>query len=93
MNKNYFPYVSDKPEKKYFIITSTGKKVHFGATGYEDYTIHKDPKRKEAYITRHQKKEDWTKSGINTAGFWSYHYLWEFPTKHQAYQNIKKQYL
>jgi hypothetical protein len=91
--QTYKPYKSDKWDKKYFIVTSTGKKVYFGASGYEDYTIHKDPDRKEAYIKRHRKNEDWTKSGIDTPGFWSYHYLWEFPSKTQAYENIKKKYL
>ena len=36
--KKYYPYVSDKPNKKYFIITNTGKRVYFGAAGYEDFT-------------------------------------------------------
>jgi hypothetical protein len=91
--KIYYPYKSDKKDKKYYIVTFTGKHVYFGAAGYEDYTMHKDPKRKEAYIRRHQNNEDWTKSGIDTPGFWSYHYLWEFPSKTQAYENIKKKYL
>ena len=93
--KIYYPYKSDKKDKKYFIITFTGKRVYFGGNPdiYEDYTMHKDPKRKEAYIKRHQKNEDWTQSGIDTPGFWSYHYLWEFPSKTQAYENIKKKYL
>jgi hypothetical protein len=90
----YYPYKSDKPDKKYFIVTFTGKRVYFGAAGYEHYSDgHKDPERKEAYIQRHRKNEDWTKSGIDTPGFWSYHYLWEFPSKTQAYENIKKKYL
>ena len=54
---NYKPYISDKPDKKYYIITKTGKKVYFGSSAYEDYTTHKDPKRKEAYIQRHKKNE------------------------------------
>ena len=92
--KIYYPYKSlDKKDKKYFIMTLDGKHVYFGASGYEDYTIHKDPERKEAYIKRHRKNEDWSKSGIDTPGFWSYHYLWEFPSKTQAYENIKKKYL
>lgn len=91
--QTYRPFTSDKPDKKYFIVTSSGKKVYFGAAGYEDYTTHKDPERKEAYIKRHQKNEDWSKSGIDTPGFWSYHFLWEFPSKRQAYENIKKKYL
>ena len=52
-----------------------------------------DEKRREAYRKRHEKNENWTGIGINTPGFWAYHYLWEFPTKKDAYENIKKKYL
>ncbi len=49
--KQYYPYKStDKPEKKYYIITKNGKKIYFGATDYQDFTQHKDEARKEAYI-------------------------------------------
>jgi hypothetical protein len=34
--KFYYPYKSDKPEKKYYIITNTKKKVYFGQGGSED---------------------------------------------------------
>lgn len=89
--KIYYPYVSDKKGKKYFIMTKSGDHIYFGASGYEHYTDgHKDEKRKQAYISRHKKNEDWTKSGIDTAGFWSRWYLWEYPTKEEAYRNIKK---
>ena len=73
--KKYYPYPSDKAEKKYYIITNTNKKIYFGAAGYEDFTTHKDEERKQRYIARHRKNEDWSKAGIDTAGFWSYHYL------------------
>lgn len=62
------------------VITPNGKRVHFGAKGYEDYTIHGDNKRKENYIKRHQKREDWTIRGLNTAGFWSLWLLWNKKT-------------
>ena len=52
----------------------------FGAEGYEDFTQHKDPERRERYLTRHRSRENWTKSGIDTAGFWSKHILWNKPT-------------
>lgn len=92
--KLYFPYKSiDKPEKKYFIVTNTNKKIYFGQAGAEDFTTHKDEERRQRYITRHKNREDWTKTGINTAGWWSYHYLWEKPSKKEAYENIKKKYL
>jgi hypothetical protein len=45
----YYPYKSDKKDKKYFIITQSGKRVYFGATGYDDYTTHGDEKRRLAY--------------------------------------------
>ena len=54
----YLPYISDKPNKKYFIITNDNKKVYFGASGYEHYTDgHLDEKRKQAYINRHKKRK------------------------------------
>ena len=89
MNK-YYPYKSDKPDKKYYIITNDNKKVYFGATGYSDFTIHKDEARKQRYINRHKNNENWTKSGINTAGFWSKHLLWNLPSISASYQDIKK---
>jgi hypothetical protein len=91
--QKYKPYKSDKLDKKYYIITDTGKRVYFGASGYEDYTIHKDPERKEAYIKRHRKNEDWTKSGIDTPGFWSRWLLWNLPTIKASYDDIKKRFL
>ena len=93
MIKIYYPYKSDKKDKKFYIITDTGKKVYFGSAGMSDYTLHKDPQRKERYIYRHQKRENWNKSGINTAGFWSRWYLWNLPSLEASYQDIKKRFL
>jgi len=84
----YKPYKSDKPNKKYFIITPTGKKVYFGSTGYSHYTDgHLNEKRRMLYENRHKSREDW--NNPNTSGFWSYRYLWLYPTKKEAYQHIK----
>ena len=88
----YYPYKSDKPNKKYYIITNDNKKVYFGASGYSDYTIHKDEARKQLYINRHKNNENWTKSGIDTAGFWSRWILWHLPTIKESYQDIKKRF-
>jgi hypothetical protein len=88
----YYPYKSDKPNKKFYIITSKNKKVYFGAAGMSDMTIHKDEIRKLRYIMRHQKNENWTKSGIDTAGFWSRWYLWNKPTLEASYNDIKKRF-
>ena len=86
----YYPYPSDKPEKKYYIITESGKKVYFGQAGASDFTQHKDEARKQRYINRHKKNENWTKSGIDTAGWWSFKYLWSYSTKEEAYKHIKQ---
>lgn len=88
---NYYPYKSDKPDKKFFIITSSGKRVYFGFANASDYTIHKDPLRKNRYIQRHQKRENW--GDKDTAGFWSRWYLWNLPTKEASYNDIKKRFL
>jgi hypothetical protein len=74
--------------KKYTAIVD-GRTVHFGQAGASDYTKHKDPKRKEQYIARHKKTEDWTKGGIATAGFWSRWLLWNKPTIASSKQDIK----
>ena len=92
--KIYYPYKSDKKDKKYYIITITGNRVYFGDSRYEHFTEgHLNEIRREAYRKRHEKNEDWTVSGINTPGFWSWHYLWSQPTKKKAYENIKNIYI
>ena len=51
-------------KSKKFDALVDGKKISFGAVGYSDYTIHKDPERKERYIARHKKNEKWGIDGI-----------------------------
>ena len=89
----YFPYLANDGKHKYYIITPTNKKIYFGAYGYSDYTIHKDNERKLRYIKRHQERENWGKSGINTAGFWSRWLLWNLKTIEASYRDIKKRFL
>jgi hypothetical protein len=64
--------------KKWQIKTPEGKTIPFGFFGMEDFTTHKDEERKQRYLSRHKKNEDW--SDKNTAGFWSRHLLWSEPT-------------
>ena len=91
--KYYFPYPANNGKHKYYIITKSGKKVYFGAAGYSDFTKHKDEARRKRYIERHEKNEDWTKSGIDTAGWWSRWLLWNKPTIKESYEDIKKRFL
>lgn len=79
--------------------TKRKKTVKFGSQGMGDFTLFtkKDGKKiaeehKERYITRHQKREDWTKSGTGTAGFWSKHILWNKPTVDASLKDTLKTY-
>ena len=83
---------SSKKDKKYDAVIYNGKTVSFGSAGYSDYTKHKDPERKERYIARHKKNENWTKSGVDTAGWLSRFILWEKPTLKGAVENANKKY-
>ena len=80
---------STNKNKKFDAIVDD-KKISFGAVGYSDYTIHKDPERKERYIARHIKREDWNKSGVKTAGYWSKHLLWNKDTLTKSIDDISK---
>ena len=71
---------SHRADKKYDATIDGKKTVSFGAKGYSDYTLHKDSERKQKYIDRHKRNEDWTKEGIKTAGFYSRWILWNKPT-------------
>jgi hypothetical protein len=87
----YYPYKSNKPDKKYYIITNDNKKVYFGQAGASDMSIHKDEQRKQRYIKRHT-NENWSKSGIDTAGFWSRWLLWNKPTIKESYIDIQRRF-
>ena len=81
---------SHLPNKKYDAVIDDKKTIPFGAKSYSDYTIHKDNERKERYIKRHQKNEQW--DNIYTAGFWSRFILWEKPTLNEAVKNINNKF-
>ena len=50
--------------------------IKFGAFGMNDYTLTGDISAKERYEARHASREDWTKNGVLTKGFWSKWILW-----------------
>jgi len=79
--------------KKYDGIFEDGDSIHivpFGATGYEDYTIHKDDKRKEAYIIRHHKEENW--NDPMTSGALSRWILWNKKSLSASIKDFKKKF-
>jgi hypothetical protein len=70
---------STRKEKKLMAVftnckSSRSKTTHFGSFGMSDYTIHKDPKRKERYLNRHRKNENWNEP--TSAGSLSRFLLW-----------------
>ena len=69
---------SKNRNKKFDARIDDKKTISFGATGYEDFTKHKDPERKQRYLDRHRKREDW--SDPTTAGFMSKNLLWNKKT-------------
>ena len=60
---------SIRKDKKLMAIINNNKTIRFGASGYSDFTTHKDEKRKHNYITRHKKNENWTNP--TTTGFYA----------------------
>jgi hypothetical protein len=78
---------SNNPKKRYMIFYND-KKIYFGSPSYENYTIHQDDKRKKSYIKRHEAREDWSKAGITTPGFWSRWLLWNKKTIDESIGSI-----
>ena len=73
---------STNPKKKFMAIFYDDNKkkvktIHFGSAGMSDFTIHKDKERKERYLSRHKKRENWTIP--MTAGSLSRWILWDKP--------------
>ena len=83
---------SNKSEKKLKAVIDGKKTIHFGSAGASDYTKHKDPERKERYIDRHKKREDWGKSGVDTAGFYSRWVTWHKPTIEASVKDLNKKF-
>ncbi len=80
-----------KSKNKKFKITN-GKTINFGDSRYDDFTLHKNPNRKKLYLARHRKRENWNKSGINTAGFWSKNILWNKNTLNKSIKDTEKKF-
>lgn len=84
---------SSKKTKKYdafFDIDGKEKKVSFGAAGYSDYTMNKDPAKRESYIKRHSVNENW--SDPTTPGALSRYILWEDTNMSKAISSFKKRF-
>ena len=83
---------SNKSDKEFKAVIDGKKTIHFGSSAHSDCTKHKDPERKERYIDRHKKNEDWGKGGVDTAGFYSKHVLWNKPTLQASVNDLNKKF-
>ena len=77
--------------KKLAVIID-GKTINFGSKGYSDLTLHKDLERMHDYERRHKSRENWRKSGIKTAGFWSKWILWNKPSLLASIRDTEKRF-
>ena len=82
---------SSNPKKKYDAIFNGTKTISFGASGYQDYTMHHDDKRRANYISRHS-NEDWTRGNVESAAWLSRWILWEKTSLQQAIASANRMY-
>ena len=85
---------SEKPEKR-FKVKIDEKTIHFGSgkpKGKGAYIDHKDKEIKKNWEARHKVKENWSKSGIKTAGFWAKNILWSKPNLDDSIKNTEKKF-
>ena len=76
--------------KKYDARIDGKKTVSFGAAGMSDFTKHKDTERKQKYIDRHKKNENW--KDHTTAGFFSKNILWNKETITQSVKDTNNRF-
>lgn len=81
---------SRTPGKKFDAIIDNKKVVHFGQAGASDFTKHKDEERKNRYIDRHKKNENW--NNPLTAGFYSRWITWNKPTITESIKDTNKRF-
>jgi L-rhamnose mutarotase len=81
---------SRQQNKKYNALFSDGKVIHFGQKNAENYTIHKNDTRKELYLLRHKKNENW--NNPQSADALSRWILWNKKTLRESIADFKKKF-
>ena len=79
---------SNNQNKKFTAIINN-KKIHFGDSRYQDFTITKDDKKKKAYLSRH--KHDNFNNPLYPS-FYSTNLLWNKPTLAESIRDTNKKY-
>ena len=81
---------SPKKEKKYRAQFSDGTHTDFGAAGMSDFTKHKDESRRQRYLKRHAKRENWR--NMKSPGALSRYILWNKPTLTASLADYRKRF-
>ena len=72
--------VSSRRSSKFVVTLPSGRRVHFGQSGAEDFLDHKDADRRRRYLARASGIRDGrgrlTKDTPTSANFWSIRLLW-----------------
>jgi hypothetical protein len=80
---------STRAGKRFMATYANGKVVHFGQAGGQTYIDHGDKAKREAYLARHKKRENW--NDPFSAGALSRYLLWgdstNMETNHQAFMS------
>ena len=85
-----FKKLKSGPKKYEITFLKNGKKYvrKFGAAGMSDFTIHKDKKRRERYISRH--KKDLKSKDPMKPGYLSMFILWNKPSLRASLADYKR---
>jgi hypothetical protein len=70
--------------------TKDERRIPFGAKGMSDYTLNKNPLRRQSYLSRHRSREDWTDP--KTAGALSRWILWESTSIQEAVRKFRRRF-
>jgi hypothetical protein len=81
---------STRAGKRFQATYANGKVVHFAQAGGQTYVDHGDKAKREAYLARHKKRENW--NDPFSAGALSRWLLWgdstNMETNHQAFMKM-----
>ena len=86
---------SDREAKKYKAVfyDDNRKKIittHFGAKGYQDYTLTHDDEAKQRYIERHKNNENW--NDFTSSGSLARWLLWNKRSISASYNDYLKKF-
>ena len=82
-----FRLVGGRADRKCkYVVVFEGEKIRIGQWGAKDFTLGATKDQKEAYLKRHEKREDW--DDPSTSGYWARWLLWDTPSFRK---NVKRQ--